>query len=140
MVFRQQPSLWKPLAASHPVDIAPRTRRWLWSGIPLNVMAASWMISTGDRLDTASSITAVITLGGHHRVVLGLAIAGFVMLAVLALLTGGFTAARPVQQVALTMAGIVSIVALAGVLSVAAFVVGLVLLAALLFGGRPGRR
>jgi histidinol dehydrogenase len=65
-------------------------------------------------------------------VVLWLALVGFGMLAVLAPMTGGFAAASRVQLVALSIAGVVSVVALSGVLSVAALVVGLVLLLAVI--------
>ena len=77
-------------------------------------------------------MTSVITLGGHHLVVLWLAVLGFAILAVLAPLTGGFAQLNRIQVVALSVAGVVSVVAVAGVASVAALVVGSGLLVALL--------
>ena len=94
-------------------------------------MAAAWMIAAGDWLDHANRVTSVITLGGHHLVVLWLALLGFGILATLAPLTGGFAELNRVQVVALSVAGVVSVVALAGVVSVAALVVGVALLTAL---------
>lgn len=107
-----------------------RGRLWILTG--LDVMAASWMIAAGDWLDRTNRVTSVITLGGHHLVVLWLAVLGFAVLAVLAPLTGGFAQLNRIQLVALSLAGVVSVVALAGVASVAALVVGSVLLIALL--------
>lgn len=94
-------------------------------------MAASWMIAAGDWLDRTNRVTSVITLGGHHLVVLWLAVLGFGILAVLAPMTDGFAVLTRVQAVALSVAGVVSVVALAGVVSVAGLVVGLALLTAL---------
>ena len=73
----------------------------------------------------------MITLGGHHVVVLWLAVLGFVILAVLAPLTGGFAELNRIHLVVLSVAGIVSVVALAGVVSVAALVAGVAFLIAL---------
>jgi hypothetical protein len=114
------------------VSLPDRARRLPWLLAGLDVMAAAWMISAGDWLDHQSRISAVITLGGHHLVVLSLAVFGFCILAVLAPLTGGFAALNRLQLVALSIAGVVSVVAVAGVASVVALVVGAVVLVALL--------
>jgi hypothetical protein len=114
------------------VELPDRARRLPWALAGLDVMAAAWMIAAGDWLDHASRVTSVITLGGHHLVVLWLAVLGFGILAVLAPLTGGFAELNRIQVVVLSIAGVVSVVAVAGVASVAALVVGSVLLVALL--------
>lgn len=114
------------------LSLPDRARRLPWALAGLDVMAAAWMISAGDWLDRQSRVSAVITLGGHHLVVLWLAVVGFGILAVLAPLTGGFAELNRVQLVALSVAGVLSVVAVAGIASVAAFVVGTVLLVALL--------
>jgi hypothetical protein len=114
------------------VSLPDRARRLPWALAGLDVMAAAWMISAGDWLDRQSRVTAVITLGGHHLVVLWLAVLGFGILAVLAPLTGGFAELNRLQLVALSIAGVTSVVAVAGVASVAALVVGSVVLVALL--------
>ena len=114
------------------VSLPDRARRLPWLLAGGDVMAASWMISAGDWLDRASRVTSVVTLGGHHLVVLWLAVLGFGILAVLAPLTGGFAELNRIHLVALSVAGVVSVVAVAGVASVAALVVGSVLLVALL--------
>lgn len=113
-----------------PVPLPRGARRLFWAGTAANVAAASWMAAAGDWLDHQSRISAVVTLGGHHLVLLWLAVIGFGLLAILAPVTGGFVAANRLQLAGLSVAGIVSVVALAGVLSVAALVVGVVLLAA----------
>ena len=60
----------------------------LWALVALDVMVAAWMLAGGEWLDSRMS---VVTLGGHHLVVLWLAVSGFALLAGMALLTGGFT-------------------------------------------------
>ncbi len=114
------------------LSLPDRARRLSWALAGLDVMAASWMVSAGDWLDRASRVTSVITLGGHHLVVLWLAVLGFGILAVLAPLTGGFAELNRVQLVALSVAGVLSMVAVAGIASIAVLVVGTVLLVALL--------
>jgi hypothetical protein len=119
-------------ASGTEVPLPSRARRLLWAVATLDVMAAAWMISAGDWLDHQSRVSAVTTLGGHHLVVLWLAVLAFAILAVLAPTTSGFAVASRLQLAALSVAGVVSVVALAGVLSVAGFVVGVVLLAAII--------
>ena len=122
--------------AANPDDRAPVpsvTRAVLWTLCTLDVMVLVWMTTVGEWLDSASRVTSVMTLGGHHRIVLGIALAGFLLLAGLAPVTQGFTAASRRQSGAVAVAGLLSGVALAGVLSVFGLVVGTVLLAALLF-------
>lgn len=114
------------------VSLPDRARRLPWVLAGIDVMAAAWMIAAGDWLDQASRVTSVITLGGHHLVVLWLAMLGFGILAVLAPLSGGFSDLNRVHVVALSVAGVVSVVAVAGIASVAALVVGTVLLVAML--------
>ena len=113
------------------VSLPPRTRRAFWAVAALDVMAAAWMLSAGDWLDRQSRVSAVVTLGGHHLVVLGLAGFAFAILAVLAPLTAGFSVANRPQLAALAVAGVASTIALAGVLSVVALVVGVALLVAI---------
>jgi hypothetical protein len=76
--------LQRRTAADAQVSVPGRARRLLWAMTTLNVMAASWMIAAGDWLDHQSRVSAVVTLGGHHLVVLWLAVGAFAILAVLA--------------------------------------------------------
>ena len=124
--------LQRRLPFDTPVELPPRARRVLWTVTIMDVMAAAWMLSAGDWLDERSRVTAVVTLGGHHLVVLWLAVLAFAILAVLAPMTAGFAVASRPQLAALAVAGIVSTVALAGILSVSALVVGVVMLLAVL--------
>jgi hypothetical protein len=101
----------------------------LWALAVLDVMVVAWMLSAGDWLDAT---TPVVTLGGHHLVVLWLAIAGFALLAVMALLTGGFVVARRELVPFVVLSGLVSVVALGGVLSALLLVVLAVLMLTLL--------
>jgi hypothetical protein len=103
----------------------------LWALATLDVMAAVWTVSAGDWLDHQSRVSAAVTLGGHHLVVLWLAVAAFAILAVVAPTSGGFAVVSRVQLAALSVAGAASVVALAGILSVVGLVVGVVLLFAL---------
>jgi hypothetical protein len=112
------------------VALSERAARRLWIVAVLDMMTVAWMIAAGNWLDTTSKVTAVVSLGGHHRLVLLLAILGFVMLAGLALLTDGFTSAGKPELALMTIACMVSVVALAGALSALLVVV----FAALLLG------
>jgi hypothetical protein len=101
----------------------------LWALVALDVMVVAWMLAAGEWLDSRMS---VVTLGGHHLVVLWLAVSGFALLAGMALLTGGFTVARRWHLLLIVLSALVSVVALAGVLSVLLLVVLAVFLLALL--------
>ena len=95
------------------VELAPRLRHLLW----LDAAALAWMLALGEWLDGASMFTSTATLGGRHELVLGLAAAGFLMLAGLAIMTDGFSSASRVQVGFTVLAGLVSVAALAGALS-----------------------
>jgi hypothetical protein len=113
------------------VTLSERTTRILWIVAVLDMMAVAWMIAAGDWLDQKTSgFAEVITLGGHHRLVLILAAVGFVMLAGLAVLTDGFTSAGRLEIALITIACTISVVALAGALSA----ILLLIVAALLLG------
>jgi hypothetical protein len=65
-----------------PVKLSKGTARRLWILAALDMVAVAWMIAVGTWLDHTSGLTAVISLGGHHVLVLIMALAGFLMLAV----------------------------------------------------------
>jgi hypothetical protein len=107
------------------VALSQRTRRWLWIVAILDMTAVAWLLAgVGTWLDRASRLTAVFTLGGHHLVVLIMAIAGFLLLAGAAVLTEMFTSASKLDLTLITVACIVSVIALAGALSVILLVMG----------------
>jgi hypothetical protein len=112
--------------------VPPGSRRALWALAVLDVGVVAWMAAMGEWFDSTSRLTAVVTLGGNHLLVLWLAVAGFAILAALAPLTGGFTVVAPWQMVLIAAAGAVSVVALGGMLSIAALIWSGVLAAALL--------
>jgi hypothetical protein len=87
-------------------------------------MAVAWMAAAGPWLDETSRVTAVVTLGGHHHLVMLLAGIGFVTLAVLAPITEGFNSAGTLEVALISIACMVSVIALAGILSVVLLVVG----------------
>ena len=101
----------------------------LWALVALDVMVVAWMLAAGEWLDGRMS---VVTLGGHHLVVLWLAVSGFAVLAGMALLTGGFAVARRWHLPLMVLAALASVVALAGALSVLLLLVLAVFLLALL--------
>ena len=74
------------------------------------------MITAGNWFDQTSKLTAVIILGGHHKLVMILALTGFGMLAALAPLTDGFTSANRLEVALIIIAWVISIVALAAAL------------------------
>lgn len=127
----------RKLPSSMPVP--SRYQLLLWALMLSDVMVVAWMLSAGDWLDQASPVTEVVTLGGHHLLVLWLAVAGFALLGGVALLTGGFAVASRSQVPFLVLSGLVSIVTLAGVLSALLFVVLVVLLLTLLGAAFLGR-
>jgi len=108
----------------------------LWVLVVLDVMVVAWMLSAGEWLDRSAP---VVTLGGHHLIVLWLAVAGFVLLGGMALLTGGLVVARRGQVPFVVLSALVSVVALGGVLSALLFVVLVVLLLTLLGAAFLGR-
>lgn len=113
------------------------TRALCWTAFVLDVILVVYMLHVGSSLD-ASPVFSVITLGGHHRIVLGLATAGLLLFAVLAPWTRGFLHVAGLQWVLLPVAGLLSLTAVAGLLSVVALVVGAVVVLVLLF--RPRAR
>lgn len=124
--------------ASAPVMVVTRAAPWLWAAAVLDMVAVAWMIVAGTWLDHASPVTTVMTLGGHHRLVLVLALIAFVMLGGLAAVTRGFTAANRLHVALITVACTMSVVALAAALSV----ILLILTTALVLGfvARPRSR
>lgn len=117
-----------------------RARLLLWALAIADVMNVAWMLSAGDWLDRAAAVTAVVTLGGHHAVVLWLAAASFATLALLTVLTQALTTVRRGHVPFLALGALLSAVALAGVLSVALLVVGGLLLVGLVGGALLGGR
>jgi hypothetical protein len=101
----------------------------LWALAALDVMVVAWMLAAGEWLDGRMS---VVTLGGHHLVVLWLAVSG------LRAARGNGPADRWVRGrrrwhlLVVVLSALVSVVALAGVLSVLLLVVLAVFLLALL--------
>jgi hypothetical protein len=113
-----------------PAKLSRRTARRLWMLAALDMVAVAWMIAVGNWLDQTSRLTAVITLGGHHVLVLIISLAGFLMLTSGAVLTNGFRSASKLQLILITVGCVISVAALAGALSV----VLLLILGALLLG------
>ena len=114
-------------------ELSPRTVRWIWAAAVADVMTAVWMYAAGEWFD-AHVLTSVITLGGHHLVVLWLAAAGFTAIVVAAVLTEGFTSTGRFESITVSLACLMSIIALAGFLSVVALLVGVAM-----FLGLTGR-
>ena len=113
-----------------PVRLSKRTGRRLWILAALDMVAVAWMIAVGSWLDHTSRISAVITLGGRHVLVLIMALVGFVMLASGAVPTNGFRSASKFRLTLITAGCAISVAALAGALSVLL----LLILGALLLG------
>ena len=113
-----------------PVRLSKRTGRRLWILAALDMVAVAWMIAVGTWLDQTSRLTKVITLGGHHALVLIMALAGFLILASAAFVTNGFRSASKLGLTLITAGCIISVATLAGALSVLL----LFMLAALLLG------
>jgi hypothetical protein len=110
--------------------MSKRTARRLWLVTALDMVAVAWLIAVGAWLDQTSKLTKVITLGGHHVLVLIMASVGFLILASGAVLTDGFRSANKLALTLITAGCIISVATLAGALSLLL----LSMLAALLLG------
>ena len=128
-------------AASPPrvrITLSRRASTLLWTTMAMDMMLAATIVATRPLLDRPSTLTSVVTLGGHPRQVLGLALGAFVLLAALAVAMDGFVSATRVQLGLACFGCAVSIVALAGALSaILLLVTGGLLLG---FVARPLRR
>jgi hypothetical protein len=83
-----------------------------------DMIAVAWLMAADDDwFNQTSTLTSAITLGGHPRLILILAVAGFAMLGWLALPTKGFNRATDIEFALLILACVISVVALAGALS-----------------------
>jgi hypothetical protein len=90
---------------------------WLWVVMILDVVAIASMCSGGDWLDQTSALSRLATMGGHHRLILIMAVISFVMLAALAPLTLAFSRATDFELSLLSLACVISVAGLAGALS-----------------------
>jgi hypothetical protein len=120
----------RPPPERTPVRLSKRNARRLWILAALDMVAVAWMIAVGNWLDQTSGLTKVITLGGHHVLVLIMALVGFLTLAGGAVFTNGFRSASKPRLILITAGCVISVAALAGALSV----VLLLMLGALLLG------
>ena len=119
----------RPGSQRTPMRLSKRTARRLWILAALDMVAVAWMIAVGTWLDQTSRLTAVITLGGHHALVLIMALVGFLVLASGAVVTDGFRSANKLGLTLITAGCIISVAALAGALSVLLlFILGALLL------------
>jgi hypothetical protein len=120
----------RPPPQRMPMRLSKRNARRLWLVTALNMVTVAWMIAVGSWLDQTSKLTRVITLGGHHVLVLIMALVGFAMLASGAVVTNGFRSASKLGLTLITAGCIISVATLAGAISLLLLCV----LAALLLG------
>ncbi|MET7282217.1 hypothetical protein ABZS29_28560 [Kribbella sp. NPDC005582] len=111
-------------------QVASRPTTIYWFLMVSDLATAIWMYTVGAWLDNTSKFTATGTLGGHHVLLLIVALIGFLMLATLAVLTDNFTHSTPKLALARNVACIISIVALTGLIAL----ILMALLSRLLFG------
>ena len=97
----------------------------LWWLTLLDAVAVAWMVAAGGWVDQHGGELTVVTLGGHHEVVIGLAVVSFLLLAAVAVTSDGFVALSRIELTVVTVAGLLTIVALAGLLAVVVAVVGI---------------
>jgi hypothetical protein len=117
---RSELSVTKPLSAG--------TRRKLWVLLGLDIVTVPWMLTFGSWFDETSKLSSVLTLGGHHRLVIVMAVVGSAMLAGLAVSTDWFAETGILHRALILVATVMSLVALAGVLSVVVLSAGIVLI------------
>jgi hypothetical protein len=111
-----------------PQPLSEATRRKLWSLLALDIAAVPWVLVFGSWMDETSKLSQVLTLGGHHKLVMAMAIAGLVMLAGLAVRSDWFTATYLLDRALIIVACVISMAALAGALSAILLLVALALL------------
>jgi hypothetical protein len=99
------------------ITVSAQAARCLWVVAVLDMVGLAWMLVLGEWLDHASPVTAVMTLGGRHLLVLTLSGIGFLLLMASAWPTHGFRQASKVQLGLIIVGCALSIVALAGALS-----------------------
>jgi hypothetical protein len=81
----------------------------LWGLVVVDLVALLWMLALGDWTDRWLPFGRLLTLDGHPTLVIVLAAIGIGILVVLALLTQRFTAATPLENGALSLAGVLSV-------------------------------
>jgi hypothetical protein len=111
-----------------PQPLSEGVRRKLWALLALDVAASPWVLVFGSWLDETSKLTSVITLGGHHGLVLTMTVVGLIMLAGLAVRSDWFTATYLRDRALIILACVISMVGLAGALSAIVLLVGVALL------------
>ena len=111
-------------------QVAARPSFLYWFLMVSDLATAIWMYTVGSWLDSASKFTKTATLGGHHTILLLIALIGFLMLATLAGITDNFTRSTPKLALARNLACIISIIALTGLVAL----IVITLLSRLLFG------
>ncbi|MFF0338498.1 hypothetical protein [Kribbella sp. NPDC004875] len=89
----------------------------LWFLMAADLATVIWMYSLGGWLDHASKLTATATLGGHHYLVRAVAAVAFTTLATVAILSDGFIHLTRRLSVLKTVACVVSVVALTGLVA-----------------------
>ena len=89
----------------------------IWGVVLLDAMNACWMMLDGDWLDRQPTMISASTWGGHHRLVLGLAVAALVSFGVLAPVTAGFTRATRVEEAAIATTCFAAVLALGGLMA-----------------------
>jgi hypothetical protein len=97
----------------------------LWWLTLLDLVAVAWMVAAGGWVDQHGGELTVVTLGGHHEAIIGLALVSFALLAAVAITSDGFITLSGVEMTIVTVAGLLTIVALAGLLAVVVAVVGI---------------
>jgi hypothetical protein len=120
------------LVTPPPMLVPLGSRRTCWALAAFDAALATWMATTGTWFDRTSPLTAVVTLGGRHQLVLWLAVSGLVILLVTAVVTGGFVSVDRRVRSAVAAAAVLTVVAGAGLLSFALFAAALVAVLAVL--------
>ena len=138
--LRRNLSILRRILREHRLNQEPLSERAqlrLWAVAIFDMVGVAWGIAGLDRFDQTSTLGSAITLGGHLKLILIMAVAGFAILAGLAPLTRAFSRATELEFALLIIACVTSTVALAGALSAIlllaiACALGIILLVALI--------
>lgn len=93
--------------------------RWVWLVAAMNCMNVVWMAAAGAWFDHQDRWLSTATWGGHHRLVLGLAVAALVGFGLLAPVTAGFSQATRLQEGIIAVTCFTALLALGGVMALA---------------------
>jgi hypothetical protein len=104
-------------------SVMPQVASRLWLLLAANIAAFLWTATLGSWFDHTSRLTSIVTLGGHHVLVMIFSCSAAVVLAALALVSNGFRDRQPGAAALVALSYLLSMVALIGFVSLVLVIV-----------------